>query len=163
MQSWFETVFAALEEAQVRYVTVGGIAVVLHGYIRVTQDLDLVIDLEPREALRAIEALQGLGLTPLVPVPAEKFADPEARRDWIENKHMTVFSMRDLNDPIVNVDLFVDYPLPFEQLWERSELHELGDSQVRIASLEDLITIKKEVGRRRDEEDIEELLRIHSQ
>ena len=33
-------VFSALEAAHVRYLVVGGAAVVLHGHLRVTADLD---------------------------------------------------------------------------------------------------------------------------
>ncbi|MGH8307715.1 MAG: DUF6036 family nucleotidyltransferase, partial [Gammaproteobacteria bacterium] len=40
-------IFAALDKTQVRYVVVGGLAVILHGHIRLTQDLDLLIDLDP--------------------------------------------------------------------------------------------------------------------
>lgn len=40
----FEPLFAALEEGDVRYVVVGGLATVLHGHARLTADVDLVID-----------------------------------------------------------------------------------------------------------------------
>ena len=46
MMPIFEPVFLALNEAGVRYVIVGGLAVVLHGYPRFTADLDIVLDLE---------------------------------------------------------------------------------------------------------------------
>ena len=41
----FEIIFQALEQAGARYLTVGGVAVVLHGTPRFTADLDLVLDL----------------------------------------------------------------------------------------------------------------------
>lgn len=48
-------------------------AVVLQGYIRVTADIDLVVDLEPADARRVIEALISLGLRARVPEdPAEE-------------------------------------------------------------------------------------------
>ena len=46
-------VFSALEQARVRYLVVGGVAVVLHGHLRVTADLDLVVDLELTNARAA--------------------------------------------------------------------------------------------------------------
>lgn len=49
----FEPVLAALDAAEVRYVVVGGVAVVLHGHPRLTADLDLVIDLAAEPASRA--------------------------------------------------------------------------------------------------------------
>jgi predicted nucleotidyltransferase len=53
----FEPVFAALNHRNVRYLVVGGVAVVLHGYARLTADLDLVVDLAEDQATAAIEAL----------------------------------------------------------------------------------------------------------
>ena len=53
----FEPIFRALESGQVRYVAVGGIATVLHGVIRLTRDVDLVVDLDPIQARRVVEVL----------------------------------------------------------------------------------------------------------
>jgi hypothetical protein len=46
MSGRVEWVLAPLERAGVRYLVVGGVAVVLHGYLRTTLDLDLVVQLE---------------------------------------------------------------------------------------------------------------------
>lgn len=43
----FEDIIAALEQAQVRYVVAGGFAVNLHGFLRFTKGLDLLVDLDP--------------------------------------------------------------------------------------------------------------------
>ncbi len=58
MSTVFEEVCGALNRARVRYVVVGGVAVVLHGYPRLTADLDLVVDLAPEQAAAAIDALR---------------------------------------------------------------------------------------------------------
>jgi hypothetical protein len=42
----FEAVFAALQQAGVHHLVVGGVAVVFHGYPRFTADLDLVVALD---------------------------------------------------------------------------------------------------------------------
>jgi hypothetical protein len=41
----FDSLFRALNEGEVRYLVVGGVATVLHGYPRVTLDVDLMVDL----------------------------------------------------------------------------------------------------------------------
>lgn len=51
--SHLEQIFGALNEAQVRYLVVGGLAVIAHGYVRYTNDLDLVIQLDEPNARRA--------------------------------------------------------------------------------------------------------------
>lgn len=47
----------ALEEAGVQYVTVGGVAVILHGYGRLTGDVDALIALDPENTIKAMRAL----------------------------------------------------------------------------------------------------------
>ena len=55
-----------LERADVRYLVAGGLAVVAHGYPRLTVDLDLVLALDPANTKRAFDALQSLGYYPTV-------------------------------------------------------------------------------------------------
>ena len=156
----FEPVFEALNRPDVRYVVVGGVAVVLHGYARLTADLDVVIDLAAGSARATIDALVGIGLRPTAPVDPAGFADPVTRARWISEKHMRVFSMRDPHDPLRQVDLFVEEPIPFEELWDRSERVELGELAVRVASIPDLITMKELAGRPLDLDDVARLREI---
>ncbi len=41
--SIYQPLFRALNESEVRYVVVGGVATVLHGYARFTADIDLIV------------------------------------------------------------------------------------------------------------------------
>jgi hypothetical protein len=156
----FEPLFAALNRAEVRYVVVGALATVLHGYARLTADVDLVIDLDPTEARKAIGALTDLGFQPRLPVAATDFADPGVRRRWIEEKGMRVFSLVDPDNPMRAVDLFAEHVLDFEQLWTRSEKIPLRNTHVRVASIPDLIELKRRAGRTQDFADIEKLEEI---
>ena len=58
------TILRALNDANVRYLIVGGLAVVAHGYVRFTQDIDLVVQLERENVLRAMNALTAIGYRP---------------------------------------------------------------------------------------------------
>lgn len=140
-----------------RYVLVGGVAVNLRGYLRLTIDTDLVIDLDPIVATKAVEVFLGLGLQPRVPGDPYRFADPETRRDWIETRNMKVFTWFDPDDPLRVIDIFVAHPIPFEELWARAEPLALQRTTVRTASIPDLIRLKRLAGRQRDLEDIEGL------
>jgi hypothetical protein len=157
----FEPIFEALNQVDARYVVVGGLATIVHGYIRLTRDADLVVDLTPADATRTIRALETLGFRPTVPVAASDFADPAKRAMWARDKHMVVFSMRSSTSPIV-VDLFVEYPMDFDDLWQHAEVLPLGTTSIRVASLEDLIHIKRMAGRPKDLADVEELERIRT-
>jgi predicted nucleotidyltransferase len=153
----FEPLFRALNDAGVRYVVVGGLAVVLHGHARLTVDVDLVVDLDEVQARKAIDALVGLGLRPRVPVDARQFADRSIRESWIRDRGMEVFSMFDPANPMRVIDLFVDHPIPFGELWSRAESLELQDTTVRVASIPDLIRLKRLAGRDQDRADIAQL------
>jgi hypothetical protein len=52
---------------------------------------------------------------------------------------MRVFSLWDPSNPMLEVDLCAEYPIDFEELWERAELVKLTHAVVRIASIRDLI------------------------
>ena len=153
----FEPIFRALNASGARYVVVGGVATVLHGHARLTADVDVVVDLSPQGSRAVIDALSAIGLRPRAPVPASAFADPAARAEWAGEKGMTVFSLWDPSDPMREVDLFLEHPMPFDGLWERSVEMTLGDASVRVASLDDLIALKRLAGRPVDLQDVEAL------
>ena len=85
------TILSALNDANVRYLIVGGLAVVAHGYVRFTQDIDLVVQLERENVLRAMSALMAIGYRPLIPVEAAQFADETLRQQWRDENGMIVF------------------------------------------------------------------------
>jgi len=142
----FEPMFRALNDAGARYVVVGGVAVVLHGHVRLTTDLDLIIDLEPGEARKVLEVLVGLGLRPRAPGNALDLADPTVRERWM----VDVTGRRE-------VDILTESPIPFGELWSRSVQLDLAATTVRVASIPDLILLKRRVGRAIDLSDIESL------
>ncbi len=145
MQSEIEQVLEAFEEAQVRYVVVGEVAVVLHGHLRTTADLDLVVQLERANVLCAVAALGKLGYRPRAPVPAESFADKAVREQWIREKGLTVG---------LEIDLFASEPFDFEAVHARSPTVRLERTAARVIGLEDLIDLKRKAARPRDVEDV---------
>ena len=158
--SLYVPLFKALNQMQVRYVVVGGLATVLHGYARLTADIDLMVDLDPKELRKGIDALAKYGMIPRLPVDPYDFAEPDIRRHWIEDKNMRVFSMWKPDEPLVSVDLFVEHPIEFDHIWSQSDVVDLGPVSVRIASISDLIALKRLANRPQDLIDIEKLLEI---
>lgn len=150
----YEAVFAALNAAAVRYVVVGGAAVVLQGHPRMTVDLDLVVDLDRDQALHAVEALVSLGLRPRLPVDARDFADEPVRRSWIEERHLQVFSFYDPANPLREVDLFAEYPVDFEELLAGASVVVLAGTAVHVAGVRHLIQMKERAGRPQDLADV---------
>jgi len=154
MAQRFEPVLKTLSDARVRYLVVGVVAVVLHGYSRTTGDLDLVVELSPDNLARALDALERSGFQPRPPVPLKSFTDPEARRLWIETKNLQVFSLWYPELPGFEVGLFVEEPFDFNQAWTRRVEVELAVTTATVVGLEDLLALKREAGRARDLEDV---------
>jgi hypothetical protein len=155
-------VFAALNARGVRYVVVGGMAVLLRGHPRMTVDLDLVVDLEAEPARAAIEVLLGLGFKPRLPVAATDFADASVRATWVERRNLQVFPMYDPADAFREVDLFASYPMPFDDLLARAGAVDIGPVFAVVACIDDLIRLKSVTGRPQDAADVAALERLRA-
>lgn len=157
-----ETVISRLNEAQVRYLIAGGIAVIAHGVMRLTFDLDLVIALDRDNVLAAVGVLGDLGYSPNVPVQAEELADEETRQRWIRDKHMMVFQMVCGTPGFPPVDIFVEEPFDVAAELARSLAIEISDGvPAYVISLPTLLKMKEQANRPNDLEDIRRLTAIH--
>lgn len=147
-------VLRALTQAEVRFVVVGGVAVTLHGHMRATVDLDIVLDLVTENITRALAALTDLGLIPRLPVAVTDFADSEIRRHWVQERNLMVFSLYDPTNPLLEVDLFAAPPIAHAELSKDASSVSLNDIDVLIASRAHLIEMKQLAGRPQDLADI---------
>lgn len=158
----FEPIFRALHDSKARFVVVGGLAVVMHGHSRLTSDVDIIIDFETMALRSAMESFVKIGLRARAPVDPLAFADDQQRKSRMEEKNMQVFSFWDPQQPLRTVDIFVDHPIPFEQMWQRAKIVQLEDMTIRIAAIDDLIALKEGTGREVDRCDIEALRKLET-
>jgi hypothetical protein len=155
-------VFHELNAARVRYLAVGGIAVIAHGYSRLTMDIDLVISLEPNNIGRALNVLSVLNYRPRIPVQILEFADPVKRRVWFVEKNMRVFSLFNHDPSMPMIDIFVKEPFDFEQEYEKAEAYAIDeDNWAPVVCLETLVEMKISANRDKDRIDVSNLKRIH--
>ena len=153
-----EAIVRSLNEGNVRYLVAGGLAVNAHGYIRFTQDVDLVIALESANIIRAFEMLAKLGYSPGVPVTAEQFADSEQRQQWIRDKGMMVLNFFSDQHRETGLDVFVTEPFDFQRESTDALQGELSPGvNVRFVSLPTLIAMKEAANRPRDIDDVQHL------
>ena len=141
--SWCLAVCDRLEQAGVRYVVVSGTAVVLHGFLRPSADLDVVISRAPDDVARAMNTLMRAGFLPSLPLPMSA---------------VTVMRMFDAVQR--EVDVFVRYAVPFDELWTGSTHVQVNDSVVRVMSLDHLLRVKRINARAHDLLDIAGLLAL---
>jgi hypothetical protein len=146
-----------LNDAEVRYLIVGGLAVVAHGYVRYTQDIDIVLQLQRENVLRAMSALDAIGYRPLIPVPARDFADEQLRGTWIRDKGMIVFQMLNHDRPSTRLDIFVREPFAFDAEYARAKWEILFGERSPVVHVEELLRLKRECGRPTDLADVEQL------
>lgn len=153
-----ETILETLTAAGVRHLVAGGLAVVAHGVVRFTADLDLILDPEPGALARAIAALRSLDYGPRAPVAFEAFADPAERRRWREEKDLTVFTVTSPQHAATEIDLFLECPLDFERAHAEALRLELRPGlTATFVSRADLLELKRRAGRPRDLQDVEAL------
>jgi hypothetical protein len=162
MPTDFLSVLVEFRERNIRYVLVGGLAVLLHGIDRLTADIDLVVDLAPEQASKAVDALLELGFKTHAPVDARQFADAAVRERWRRESGMVVLSFWDPRNRRPTVDLFADYPMEFELLFSDALLLPLATTTVRVASLDHLISIKRAAGRPKDLDDADRLAELRA-
>ena len=150
----------ALSEGQVQYVLVGGMAVQLHGFMRSTFDIDLVLAMNDENLVRFIEVAKRFGLTPSIPVPIDSLRNAEQIEQWYREKGMLAFALREPQIGGGVVDILVRPEVPYEQLKKNAIAGELFSQQVWIASIDDLLTMKRVANRPKDRLDIEALEKI---
>lgn len=150
-----QAIVRTLNQAGVRYLVVGGLAVVAHGYVRFTKDIDLVLAPEEANTRRALAALKQLGYRPMVPVPIEDFADAAKRKRWANEKNATVFPLYSDDHRLTPVELFVEEPFDFERAYVDEEI--ASGIEAVFVGLTDLIAMKRRAGRPEDLIDIAQL------
>ena len=132
-------VFASLENHEVKYVVIGGIAAVLHGVPRATFDLDILIEATVDNAQCLLDALTEAGLGTASLITAEELV----------SKEITIFQDR------VRIDVQTATPgLVFKEAWQRRERMEYQEQGFEVVSRDDLIASKRAAGREVDLEDV---------
>lgn len=160
---FYESVFRVLGRHQVRHLIVGGVAVNLLGVPRMTNDLDLMLDLREDNVLRFIASMRELGYKPRAPVPAEELASLEKRAAWAREKNAVVFTFVDTQAPHLQIDIFLENPVDFDRAYAARQELRAEDLTLHVISLEHLIQMKTTANRLQDQADIAMLNKIQDE
>jgi hypothetical protein len=152
--------FRALQEQEVRYLVVGGVAVNLHGIGRLTVDVDLMLALDAQNLERFVSVARRFPLKPVIPVKLEDFADVAKVNEWIEKKGMLAFALRSADPATPTVDILVKPVVAFDDAWARRVQRAVESVAIPIAAIEDIIRLKTGTGRQKDEADIKALRQL---
>ena len=141
----FRDFLSALNKLEVRYILVGGFAVILHGYSRTTGDMDIWVERTPENYLRIKKAFLQFGM-PVFDMTENNF---------LSHPNWDVFTF---GIPPVAIDLMVKVKgLEFETCFTNSILFEEEDLKIRTINRNDLLLAKKMAGRAKDVNDLENL------
>ena len=119
-----------LNQSKVRYILIGGFAMILHGFVRGTKDVDLLVDASEENVLRIKEAMGQL---------------PDNAIALIENTDVATYQVVRVADEIV-VDLLANAcDISYEQAKADVVLKNVDTIQIPVASKKMLIRMKDTV------------------
>lgn len=153
-------ILSALVKAQVGFVIVGGFAVQLHGFVRSTIDLDLTVAMDEENLSRFIAVAKQFDLSPVIPASIESLKNAALIDSWFQQKGMVAFALREQQPAGAIIDVLVRPVVAFDQLLAQSLSVELFGGEVKIASIDHLVAMKRVAGRPKDLIDIDALQRI---
>ncbi len=141
----------AFQQANIPYALVGGYAVALHGAVRGTIDVDIIINLDKTHFEQAEQLALDLGLQPRLPIHAAELF--EHREQYIQEKNLIAWSFVNPDKPSECLDIIITEDLKHKHIEDKM----LNDQCIQVLSIDDLIAMKKVSGRAQDVEDIKAL------
>ncbi len=153
-------IIKALTEKGVGFVLVGGFAVQLHGFIRSTLDIDLVLSMSDENLSKFIEVGKSFGLAPVIPVSIDALKNAAQIEQWHREKGMLAFALREPGVAGSVIDVLVRSDVPYERLAKDALKMPLFGCDVAVASIDHLLEMKRIANRPKDRLDIEALEKI---
>ena len=148
MAETFESLLVKLSRAGVEYLVAGGVAVCLNGYVRTTQDLDILVAAAPENLRRLLDCLAHFGQGFARELSPEDFPIEEGAVRIIEDFTLDIFTL-------MRSHTFADF-------CDAARIIELHDTVIRYLAPPALIELKSESSREKDQLDVSVLRRILS-
>lgn len=154
----YADILSSLASTNARFAVAGGFASLAHGVVRVTMDLDLVIDVKNDNLILLWDTLTGLGFSPQQPIPKASAVSADSLLKVAGEKGMRAFSWSHGTQPFLVVDLLVGPPFQWnEDLLERVRIFGV---EVLVLRKQELIRLKRLAGRDKDLADVRELEKL---
>jgi hypothetical protein len=151
---YFLKILKDLDKEKVHYAIVGGYAVALHGVVRATMDLDLIINIDLKSFEKLEKIMKKHNLTSRLPVSAKDVYN--FREEYIKKRNLVAWSFTNFKKPSEIIDVIITHDLKKM----KTLIKDLGSQKIKLLSIEDLIEMKKESGRPQDIEDIKALKEV---
>ncbi|MGB2710371.1 MAG: nucleotidyl transferase AbiEii/AbiGii toxin family protein [Conexibacter sp.] len=144
-----------LTDGGVDFLVLGGVAVIVHGYGRFTKDLDITYATNAANLERLGAVLVELGAR-LRGIAEDVPFVPDVRT----LRRTTILT---LDTPDGGLDLLAapDGAARYEDMRARADVVDLDGIEIRVVSLDDLLSMKRAAGRPQDVADIDALLTVN--
>lgn len=153
-------IFKELNKKKIKYIVVGGMAVNFLGVPRMTYDIDLLLDMEDKNLRRLLKLMKQWDFKPKVPVDIMDFAKKEKRQDWMKNKNMKAFCLKNPTWAVSEIDIIINTPIDYKKAVKNLQHVNLHGIFIPIISINDLILMKSKSGRNQDKDDIKSLRKL---
>jgi len=145
---------------KVRYLLCGGLAINMYGIPRSTADMDIILDLDETNIRNFLKSVEAFGYQSALPISILELVDETNRRKLREEKGLIAFSFFSSIFSMVTLDVLVDVPVDFDQLWQNKSERKTKDTSIFLVSVEDLVVLKTHSNRLQDRLDIDSLKKI---
>ncbi len=152
--TFLNRVCSALAGKGVRYAVVGGHAVALHGAVRGTVDVDIVLAWNLKSLRATEQALTGIGLVSRLPISANDVF--QFRDEYVKNRNLIGWNFYNLSNSAEQVDIVITYDLK----GKKTGKVDTAGGPVNILSRTELIVMKRASGRPQDLEDVKALEKL---
>ena len=146
--------FQKLYEAKIRYLICGGLAVNIYGIPRMTADIDIILDFTDDNLDTFETVIKQLKYQSMIPLSIKTFVTKKERQKAIDEKKIIPYSYFNSFSNYMNLDVLMDVPLNFDNLWASKEERSINNITVNIVSIEHLIALKQYANRKQDLNDI---------
>ena len=143
MDTPYEKLLAKLVRAEVKFMIVGGVAVALNGFVRTTEDIDVLIEASAENVTRLLDELRNFGEGHARELSPADFSDSEGAIRIIEDFPLDVFTM-------MRGKRYAD-------LVVSTKTTRIDDVEVRYLNAEALIALKSDSQRDQDRIDVSAL------
>jgi hypothetical protein len=150
----FFSIFERFHKENIRYLLCGGLAVNIYGVPRMTADIDVLLDFETENIKRFEICMMNALYKSSLPISLNLLSDKNERIKLITEKNLIAFSYYNTKANTMSMDVLIDVPLTFEELWTRKNVRINDQIPINLVSLNDLIALKKYSNRKQDQEDI---------
>lgn len=156
----FEKIFKNLNDAKIKYLVVGGVAVNLHGYVRFTGDLDLLVLLNEENLSKLDRVMKKLDYGERIPVSVLELKDNKKVKQWLEQKNLKAYSFFPPKTDLLQIDIIIEESLEFEKFNKNKVIKKIDNTNIPIVCLADLIKMKKKANREQDILDLKSLIEL---